>query len=235
MSERGVYRNDSKGKQLLKFQGIRFENITPTDIDGAIELRGKAWVFYEAKTANADCEYGQKRMLYELTKDTASAGKHVLTMIVEHLVEDERRSVYLCSAKVREWITSENLRWTQPKHPITAGVATFKFVEKFLPELIHANETAMYSQLIQMGSDNGFGNMFAKKASKEDVEKLLKANEPAWYSILTQFGQISVIPDGVTYTPNNIFGEDYADNKRFEISEFMMKHLGIPFIYNKNK
>lgn len=39
MAERGVYEHPNRGKQLLRFDGMRFlDSITPTDIDALIEV-----------------------------------------------------------------------------------------------------------------------------------------------------------------------------------------------------
>ena len=229
MSERGVFRNESKGRQLLKFQGIRLENITPSDIDGAIELRQTAWVFYEAKTRKAECEYGQKRMLYELTKDTGKAGKHTLSMIVEHDVEESERNVYLCTAPVREWISSEQLIWTKPPKPIVAGVATYLFVKKFCPSLIHEEETAMYEKILAASGDNGHGNLFLGTISTDKIVSVFRLKQPAWYGISIQYGSLEVTPDEIIFHADWPMAQDYAIAKETDISAFTRKEFGISF------
>lgn len=59
MVERGQIRNKEYARQIIDFSGLRWNNITPTDIDlvaevagtihGAVEFGGKGFLFYEYK------------------------------------------------------------------------------------------------------------------------------------------------------------------------------------------
>lgn len=47
--QRGVIRHRDRAKQIVNFSGLRFANITPTDIDGLIEYRNACFLFIELK------------------------------------------------------------------------------------------------------------------------------------------------------------------------------------------
>lgn len=59
MSERGVIRNRQFAAQIRDFSGLRFGNITPTDIDGFLEFGDRLFVFIEAKFGGAAVPRGQ--------------------------------------------------------------------------------------------------------------------------------------------------------------------------------
>lgn len=47
--QRGVIRHRERAKQIVDFSGLRFGNITPTDVDGLIEYRNSCFLFVELK------------------------------------------------------------------------------------------------------------------------------------------------------------------------------------------
>lgn len=119
MTERGVYQNPNRGKQLIRFDGIKYGNITPTDFDGVIEYQDRIWILVEAKLAGKEVPYGQKLALARFVKDSGKAGKHAIAMIVDHTSENPLDDIILRNCFVREIITTENLLWRPPKWRIT--------------------------------------------------------------------------------------------------------------------
>lgn len=121
MLERGTYANPNRGKQLLRFDGMRYpDNITPTDIDAFIEFKNQILVFFEAKLKNKEVPLGQRLALERLVQNAKQAGKHAIAIIGEHDVEDTQKDVFLKDLNVREVYRSENLRWKPPKRPMKA-------------------------------------------------------------------------------------------------------------------
>ena len=120
MTERGVYNNVQRGRQLLRFDGFRYGNITPTDIDGVIEYQNRIWLLYEAKLTGKDVPHGQRLALERWIADAGKAGKHSIAMIVEHDITDASEDVYLTRCRVRELYTTEDGRWRGPKRSMTA-------------------------------------------------------------------------------------------------------------------
>lgn len=73
MIERGLVTYPNRARQGRDFTGLRYGNITPTDIDAMIEYKNKAYVLIEAKHIHAPTMLkGQKlaylRMCDDLTK-----------------------------------------------------------------------------------------------------------------------------------------------------------------------
>ena len=66
MVERGQIVNRIKSTQVIDYAGLRYGQITPTDVDGLIEYKDKAFVFIEYKSGKAELPYGQKLALERL-------------------------------------------------------------------------------------------------------------------------------------------------------------------------
>lgn len=102
-SNRGKIQNKDRARQIIDFSGIRYGNITPTDVDGLIEYHDKAVVFLEYKFGDAEMPFGQKLALERVANNNQKAGKHATVMLCEHDVEDCMRDVDASSAIVRDF------------------------------------------------------------------------------------------------------------------------------------
>lgn len=120
MTERGVYQNPNRGKQLIRFDGIQYGKITPTDFDGVIEYQDRIWVLFEAKLTGKEVPDGQKKALARFVADVGKAGKCAIAMIVDHTTDNPADDIILRNCNVREIITTENLKWRPPRWSITA-------------------------------------------------------------------------------------------------------------------
>ena len=80
MTERGVYQNVNRGRQLLRFDGLKWGNITPSDIDGIVEFHDSVWVICEVKLGKKDLPLGQRLTLERFVNDTTKAGKHSIAI-----------------------------------------------------------------------------------------------------------------------------------------------------------
>lgn len=128
-NERGVYQSENRGRQLLKFNGMRWGDITPTDIDGIIDYQDAVWIIYEVKMIGKDVPYGQRLAIIRLIQDAKQAGKHGCAMIVEHNVIDPSNDVYLKDCIVREIYTTDEMQWRPPRRRITAFEATNAYIQ----------------------------------------------------------------------------------------------------------
>ncbi len=128
VNERGVYQSINRGKQLIRFDGMQYGNITPTDFDGMIEYKNRFWIAYEAKMEGKDVPSGQKLALERFIRDVKNAHKQGIAIIAEHNVLDTRRDVFLKDCMVRELITTENQRWRPPKYRITVKDITDLYI-----------------------------------------------------------------------------------------------------------
>lgn len=83
--ERGEIRDPKKIARLRDFRGLRWGNITPTDIDGMLELWGRYYIFLEAKHAGGRL-FGGQRLAYErLARDLAESGKPTLVLVLSEV------------------------------------------------------------------------------------------------------------------------------------------------------
>lgn len=84
ISERGIINYPERARQLRDFSGLRYGNITPTDIDAMMEYHNKAYVLIEAKHVNAPpIPYGQK-LAYERMADDLATHKPTLLIFCKH-------------------------------------------------------------------------------------------------------------------------------------------------------
>lgn len=83
-TERGKIRNRDAGKQIIDYSGLRFNNITPTDIDGMIEYKGKAFIFYEFKFGDAPMPLGQKIALTRMVDAIQRGGTPAILILGSH-------------------------------------------------------------------------------------------------------------------------------------------------------
>lgn len=81
---RGKIQNRLRSQQIIDFSGIRYKNITPTDIDGFFEKAGKAFVFYEYKLQGAEIPKGQELALTRIIDGLSTAGKTAVLFICRH-------------------------------------------------------------------------------------------------------------------------------------------------------
>ena len=87
-NNRGIIQYRGRKKQIVDFSGLRYGNITPTDIDSFIEYRDKARVFAEFKYGNAPLPHGQKIALERAANDMQKAGKPAIVCICRHNIAD---------------------------------------------------------------------------------------------------------------------------------------------------
>lgn len=81
---RGKIQNRERARQIIDFSGIKYKNITPTDIDGFIEFQNKAYIFYEFKLKGVEIPRGQRVALELAVDDLILAGKQAVCFLCEH-------------------------------------------------------------------------------------------------------------------------------------------------------
>ena len=125
-SQRGKINNRERAKQIVDFSGIRFENITPTDIDGLIEFHGKYWIWIELKHGDAEIPFGQRLAFERLADNLEKVGKPTIFIISSHEQDDPEKDIDCANSIVREY-RSRNV-WHTPQKQIT----TIELIKKFL-------------------------------------------------------------------------------------------------------
>lgn len=102
MHERGAIRNRAFASQIKDFRGLRFGNITPTDIDGFIEFGDRLFVFIEGKFGGASLSFGQRLAIERLVDACHNPPRRYSTaFIVDH--DTTEGDVDYASATIRAY------------------------------------------------------------------------------------------------------------------------------------
>lgn len=123
---RGKIQNRERARQIIDFSGLRYKNITPTDIDGCIEYKDKAVVFMELKYRDAEMPAGQKLAFERIADDIQNAGKDCALLLCKHNVHDARCDIYASETIVVA------VYWHGQWRQITDGRTLGEQVEKYL-------------------------------------------------------------------------------------------------------
>jgi hypothetical protein len=125
---RGAVTYKARAKQERDFTGLRYENITPTDIDGLIEYQDKCYVFYEAKHENAPTMSVGQRLAFERLIDDLQKAKPTLLIMFEHNFPAEKAIDFaVCDVKSYRF---EGV-WKHPAKPVSVKRMSDKFIERF--------------------------------------------------------------------------------------------------------
>ena len=140
MIERGVIRNRAFKQKIADFSGLRFGNITPTDLDAFMDFNNKLFVFVEAKHGGAPLSYGQ-RLAIERLCDACHRPpeRYAVAFITSYNNEGDINFAQTTVTQYR-W----NGKWIAPQileAPLIDGVN--KFLARCLPSNVyHLKEAA---------------------------------------------------------------------------------------------
>ena len=107
------------------------EPLLPTDIDGLIEWRDKAYIIIEVKKEGTPLHRGQKLAIERMVRDFQRLGKEACAILVMHNVFDVQKSVFVAEHRVTAVYNGK--AWRQPKTACSAGEfvrATLDFYER---------------------------------------------------------------------------------------------------------
>ena len=90
---RGNIHSPGRAAQLRDFSGLRYGNITPTDIDGLIEYKNLGYILLELKYLTPTLDPGQELALERLTDDLERSGKSCCCIIAVHNVENTKQMI----------------------------------------------------------------------------------------------------------------------------------------------
>ena len=128
MTERGEFEFEERSKQRLLFKGLRYENITPTDIDMLIEYKNIAYIIGEVKYGDVELKNGQKIALVRMVDDFKKRGKKAICLVIQHAVEDCNEDVIIADGIVREYYY--NGIWRKTNRPMTTKEICDDFIKK---------------------------------------------------------------------------------------------------------
>lgn len=121
---RGKFQREDRARQLVRFDGLRYGTITPTDVDMFIEYNGKAFVLAELKHRDAPMPRGQELALTR-TVDALSEKAEAVLFVCEHEVDDTSQDIVAADTLVRD--VYYHGRWRRVKR-ITLKEATDSFI-----------------------------------------------------------------------------------------------------------
>ncbi len=140
---RGTITNRARFIQAIKFDGMKFGRITPTDIDAAIEFDNRLFIFIEAKFVGREILTGQRRFLESMASSANDPpNKYAISIVAEHCVPSDQ-DVVLSNAIVRDyWRDGE---WKKPLFPNTTVLQAVRrmgaYVEKKQGKALYARTT----------------------------------------------------------------------------------------------
>jgi hypothetical protein len=126
MADRGVIEHRERAKQIVSFAGLRFGNITPTDIDGLIEYKNFCFLLLELKhCSKPDLPYGQRLALERLA--TSLSKPTLLLHGIHYTHPDEDIDAAACDVYRYFW----GGEWWALDESVTVLSAATGFFEKF--------------------------------------------------------------------------------------------------------
>lgn len=81
---RGKIKNREYARRIKDFSGLRWDNCTPTDVDGLLELDDKLFIFLEGKYGDAELRDGQRIALERTCKAIASTGRLAVVLVTRY-------------------------------------------------------------------------------------------------------------------------------------------------------
>lgn len=127
-------RNHARAAQVIDFSGLRYKSITPTDIDGGLEYRNKAFALFEMKLEGAPIQKGQILFLTRLIDSLSDNGKEAALFICRHNVKDPTKDVL--AEKTRVESIYYRRKWSKYNGGGTLGNWLIKWLEFACPEAL---------------------------------------------------------------------------------------------------
>lgn len=123
----GLIRNKELASQVIDYEGVMPPPLAPTDIDGIIEYKNKAYVIIEVKRNTKPIPTGQRIALERMANDFYKTGKDAIVLVVTHDTP-QNEVIYAAGEFVREYYDPAVKKWL----PTNKAVTLKEFVTKFL-------------------------------------------------------------------------------------------------------
>ena len=107
-SQRGIIQNRARKRQLIDYSGLRYGAITPSDLDGFMEIHNKLFIFYEFKYIDPEYRYrrlatitgGQGQAEMNIVNGLNANGKKAVLFICQHNFENPEDDIIAHECKV---------------------------------------------------------------------------------------------------------------------------------------
>lgn len=114
--ERGAIWAPSRAAQLVDYRGLRWGNITPTNVDGLIDFGARFFFFVELKLRGAPFLLGQRLALANVRAAIVNGGKRCVVLVAEHTQHDPHEEIQAHAAEVIEILDGEV--WRKPSRSV---------------------------------------------------------------------------------------------------------------------
>lgn len=115
MHVRGAIHTPHLAAQLNDFSGLRYKQITPTNIDGFVEFSDRLFVFIETKLPDVAMPRGQRLALERIVDAIAGARRYAIALIAVHENRDGMIAVAACPVVEYRFRGA----WQFPREPVT--------------------------------------------------------------------------------------------------------------------
>lgn len=133
--ERGKIENRERARQIRDFSGLRWKNITPTDIDSLVDFQNDIFIFTEYKVKGNELPFGQRLAIERVVDAIANSGKYCLGLIAEHetpINED----INCAKALVTEYRIGSRKEWAVPKESRSVKETIDMVLERYKPDYL---------------------------------------------------------------------------------------------------
>lgn len=127
---RGIIQYQRRFHQAVDFKGLRFENITPTDIDGFVEYRGKVFILFKFKHVDAtyDINGGQMKALTMTCDAIQTDSRHAMILLCRH--DKPPHMDIVAYETLVEAVYHKRVWWDYRPFNRTAGEVFLRIMEK---------------------------------------------------------------------------------------------------------
>ena len=110
--QRGVIQHRARNQQIADMSGLRYEKITPTDLDGFMDFGDRLFVFIEGKFVATPVMYGQQLAIDRLCDATNNPPKRYSFAIIADHNSPCDEDIDFANMTVRT--IRQNCKWNPP-------------------------------------------------------------------------------------------------------------------------
>lgn len=141
LSQRGVIQNRNRKQQIANMNGLRFNKITPTDLDAVIDFDDRLFVFIEGKFIATPIPFGQQLAINRLC-DACHRPPHryAYAIIADHHHPSDE-DVDFSNMTVRT--IRQNGRW---KPPMQRGLTVRQAIDRMVSAVENITGKPLYTK-----------------------------------------------------------------------------------------
>lgn len=130
---RGAIRNREASNAVKDYTKLRWRNITPTDIDGAIDFGNKLFIFIELKRKGQKLEGGQRLFL---EREVDSHKQRCYCIVAEYDTDGDIVVDICVVSEMRHNKQQPCAQWQIAREGITVKAMIDRVLEKYAPEYL---------------------------------------------------------------------------------------------------